>query len=1210
MPPWLSVIVALAMMATVFGGWQFDSPAMTWGALEVNENGPGGRFQHIMLSWPRYDELSFDGDIAIIHGGFKLRHTALDIPNYAGLPAYEYYFEHFMQDPIVWQWNISTLQYEPKVAFVDMTPRASHVGAAFTNHLGAERLLVIHGGMYLNGADYSAQLLGDTVLYNYDTGLRVSSLISGQKPRARAAHMATVRNNRYFIIAGGYTITSCAQQPNCTIGEKSRIETLNDLWVLDLAELSLQWQLLQPIVPISPRYFGGLMYLAGKLWIGGGVSFDDPVSQMVNASAQILIDGFDYWSGELDMAALTVNYTKVYMAPSTNKGRGVPHYSSQIIATSNESFAIYGGQISQVTYRDDIATFNTTTLSWRIRKVPAQGSSVRRGFMAATLIKDLLIFHGGASPLVAFSDMTYHFISTDMWLKPAAVVEPANRYNTAIAYLDNNTGIMYGGFDWQSAYADMWSLNYYNGDWTWFLVSQVLPIGPRFGHVMFYTGGSDVYLMFGSSMDTVFNDVWRINVGLVPVQAELVPASNAPEPRYATAAVLLAGYGQQGTIYVYGGANVVFRQAAVIDTSSVIMYSTMYAFDVATETWSNLTKTLAPSWPRMYAGAAQTVLDGEDVMLMFGGLRGPIGSSYRPVAVASATISNDVLLFKPSRNTWTLLQQSSALFPIPRHGALLLATNKSANDDATAVVHGGAGSIDIAASGYSLSDAWTLQLNSTSVSAELLPLSRGPNVSKHIGALLSDAIFIFGGESLSSFVSATEPFAVDLACVPGTYQESDRYYLNGCRACPKGTYSPNIGDAACTSCPHGTTTLEEGTKSNTSCNQCSISVCHGHGQCVVSNSTFHLSCNCREPWGGEDCSRNTAMPGIVVGTTVTAIVLLLAGLGYLTRRRYTRLKQDADLNVQLLADTQAELERAFTIAPEELTFHRRIDLDSPGMFGEVWLASFGDAKVAVKQLKASMLELDSLANDEFVAETKLMRSLRHSNIVYFYGCGVRDGNSFLVLEYMARGSLDKLVADKSATFPWRQRLELARGAAAGMQYLHSLNPPRIHRDLKSPNLLISDSFVCKVADFGTAKLCQLSKGMVPTQTAFELANSTDKTSFKMTKGVGTLLWLSPEIHDGKPYSLSSDVYSYAIVLWEIASRSQPWKEKKTSWQISECVIAGERPSLAAADTAPRAYLALMQACWQQDPNARPRFDSCVAQLDELLETVDNVQSNA
>jgi hypothetical protein len=102
----------------------------------------------------------------------------------------------------------------------------------------------------------------------------------------------------------------------------------------------------------------------------------------------------------------------------------------------------------------------------------------------------------------------------------------------------------------------------------------------------------------------------------------------------------------------------------------------------------------------------------------------------------------------------------------------------------------------------------------------------------------------------------------------------------------------------------------------------------------------------------------------VVGTTVTALIFVLVLIYGLARHRYTRLKQDAELNEQLLADTQAELDRAFTIAPEELTvsinsigrlgcqrvclqLHRRIDLDSPGMFGEVWLASFGDAKVCI-----------------------------------------------------------------------------------------------------------------------------------------------------------------------------------------------------------------------------------------------------------------------
>jgi hypothetical protein len=431
--------------------------------------------------------------------------------------------------------------------------------------------------------------------------------------------------------------------------------------------------------------------------------------------------------------------------------------------------------------------------------------------IAATLVKDLLIFHGGSNPLVAFSDITYHFISTDMWLKPTAVVEPATRYNSAIAYLHTNRGVLFGGFDWQRAYSDVWSLTYYNGIWTWFLVSQDLGIGPRFGHNMFYTGDDDIYIMFGSSMDTVFNDVWKINVIAAPIFCSFVPTNLSPEPRYAAAAVFIKDQGTKGTIYVYGGANVVFRQLAVIDISSVILYSTMYAFDVASEQWRNLS-TVVRCLPgaRMYTGAAVTTLEGEQVMLMFGGILGPLGSSHRPIATKIATISDDMYMFRPSRNTWTLLHQTSSHFPSPRHGGLLLASTESANRDTVAIVHGGSHSLDYSLSGYSLGDAWSFQLNSTSVSATPLPLTHSPNVSKHIGAFLGGIVLIFGGESFTTYARSTKPFAVQLACLPGTFQAYDHYIINGCELCHKGLYSETFGAAQCTPCPKGTTTAAFG----------------------------------------------------------------------------------------------------------------------------------------------------------------------------------------------------------------------------------------------------------------------------------------------------------------------------------------------------------------------------------------------------------------
>ena len=99
----------------------------------------------------------------------------------------------------------------------------------------------------------------------------------------------------------------------------------------------------------------------------------------------------------------------------------------------------------------------------------------------------------------------------------------------------------------------------------------------------------------------------------------------------------------------------------------------------------------------------------------------------------------------------------------------------------------------------------------------------------------------------------------------------------------------------------------------------------------------------------------------------------------------------------------------------------------------------------MKRLQSCLVEMDPLANEEFLAETRLMRALRHPHIVYFYGCGVDQSSSFLVLEYMARGSLDQILRDTTIDLSWELRIKFAQDASSGMKFLHELDPPRIHR---------------------------------------------------------------------------------------------------------------------------------------------------------------------
>jgi serine/threonine protein kinase len=159
--------------------------------------------------------------------------------------------------------------------------------------------------------------------------------------------------------------------------------------------------------------------------------------------------------------------------------------------------------------------------------------------------------------------------------------------------------------------------------------------------------------------------------------------------------------------------------------------------------------------------------------------------------------------------------------------------------------------------------------------------------------------------------------------------------------------------------------------------------------------------------------------------------------------------------------------------------------------------------------------------------------------------------------------------------------------AQGMNYLHSLSPPIIHRDLKSLNLLLSepvigptDPILLKITDFGVSK----------TLSEPEL----------MTGQMGTCHWMAPEVLSSQPYSLPADVYSYGIVMWEIMTRQTPYKGKNPAQILYGVVNQQERPSQALIPpTIPSTLRGLMTKCWHQDPSNRPTFDQILTILDSL-----------
>ncbi|XP_022863781.1 serine/threonine-protein kinase CTR1-like isoform X3 [Olea europaea var. sylvestris] len=248
-----------------------------------------------------------------------------------------------------------------------------------------------------------------------------------------------------------------------------------------------------------------------------------------------------------------------------------------------------------------------------------------------------------------------------------------------------------------------------------------------------------------------------------------------------------------------------------------------------------------------------------------------------------------------------------------------------------------------------------------------------------------------------------------------------------------------------------------------------------------------------------------------------------------------RLKTNEDLSfvgIQLAPSKTSELAidvADFRIPWSDLVIKKRI---GAGSFGTVHHAEWNGCDVAVKIL----MEQDFHAEQykEFLREVAIMKRLRHPNIVLFMGAVTEPPNLSIVTEYLSRGSLYRLLRrpDAREVLDERRRLCMAYDVVKGMSYLHKHNPPIVHRDLKSPNLLVDKKYTVKVCDFGLSRL---------------KAN----TFLSSKSAAGTPEWMAPEVLRDEPSNEKSDVYSFGVILWELATLQPPWRNLNPAQRAME-----------------------------------------------------------
>ncbi|KNC49549.1 TKL protein kinase [Thecamonas trahens ATCC 50062] len=236
------------------------------------------------------------------------------------------------------------------------------------------------------------------------------------------------------------------------------------------------------------------------------------------------------------------------------------------------------------------------------------------------------------------------------------------------------------------------------------------------------------------------------------------------------------------------------------------------------------------------------------------------------------------------------------------------------------------------------------------------------------------------------------------------------------------------------------------------------------------------------------------------------------------------------------------------------------------------------------------------SKDAFLAEVSLLLKVRHEHIVRILAVCTKGPRPCMVLELLPR-NLSAVVREAAASpagfLPLPRALVLLRDVADALRFLHSRTPPVLHRDLKPANVLVTESFRAKVCDFGISRE--------------KMATCAPGT---MSKGIGTPVYMAPEMLESKPYSTKLDVYAFAMVMYNVLTCKPPFAgmghdggNLDPVQAIVKVITFNARPRCDAElfpPHLPPGVLTSMCRAWDRDPDARPDFDELVPLFDEWV----------
>ncbi|RDX60453.1 L-type lectin-domain containing receptor kinase IX.1, partial [Mucuna pruriens] len=274
--------------------------------------------------------------------------------------------------------------------------------------------------------------------------------------------------------------------------------------------------------------------------------------------------------------------------------------------------------------------------------------------------------------------------------------------------------------------------------------------------------------------------------------------------------------------------------------------------------------------------------------------------------------------------------------------------------------------------------------------------------------------------------------------------------------------------------------------------------------------------------------------GIEIGIGIAASFLILGLVCILMWKRAKGKKEDS------LFDLSMDDEFQKGIGPKRFCYKKLASATNnfaetqkigQGGFGGVYKGYLKDlnSNVAIKRISRESRQ----GIKEYVSEVKIISQLRHRNLVQLIGWCHMKKDLLLIYEFMQNGSLDSHLYRGKSILTWQMRYNIAMDLALAVLYLHEeWKQCVLHRDIKSSNVMLDSSFSAKLGDFGLARLVDHEKGSQTTTLA------------------GTMGYIAPEYFTIGKARKESDIYSFGVVLLELASGRKPIDLKANEGQIT------------------------------------------------------------